>query len=109
HRVKKVRKYFDYVLCSLPFEESWYHERGVPQARYVGHPYFDELGRQRLDADFIAAHRRRPGPVVALLPGSRRGEVERNLDTLVHAAKAIHTARPDVRFLFACYKAGHKE
>src|SRR5206468_10273114 len=46
-RVKKMRRFVDHVLCSLPFEETWYHERNVP-ADYVGHPFFDELPRQEL-------------------------------------------------------------
>jgi lipid-A-disaccharide synthase len=108
HRVGWARRWFDHVLCSLPFEEKWYHERAVPQARYVGHPYFDELGRQRLDEEFIAA-KSKAKPVVALLPGSRGGEIERNLDTLIHAARRVHDAKPEVRFLFACFKPTHKE
>jgi lipid-A-disaccharide synthase len=109
YRVNWARKSFDHILCSLPFEEPWYHERGVPQARYVGHPYFDELSRQRLDDRFIAEKRGRPGPVVALLPGSRHGEITRNLETLVGAARRVHAVRPDARFLFACFKADHKD
>jgi lipid-A-disaccharide synthase len=107
HRVRKVRAYFDQVLCSLPFEEPWYRERGVA-ARYVGHPYFDELTNQQCDAAFLAGQRQRPGPRVALLPGSRHGEIERNLETLVNAARRVHAARPDVRFLFACFKGDHR-
>src|SRR5205823_159206 len=56
HRVKKVRTLFDRVLCSLPFEPQWYRDRGVA-AEYVGHPYFDELAQQRIDAEFVAAQR----------------------------------------------------
>ena len=54
-RVKKVKKYVDHVLCSLPFEPAWYHERGVIQAKYVGHPYFDELAERVLDETFLDA------------------------------------------------------
>ena len=53
-RVKKVRKFVDHVLCSLPFEPAWYQERGVSQAVYVGHPYFDELAERELDEEFLA-------------------------------------------------------
>src|SRR5438105_2819435 len=77
HRVRKVRANFAEVLCSLPFEEGWYRQRGVA-ARYVGHPYFDELAAQRLDEGFLAEQRRRGGPVVAILPGSRQGEIDSN-------------------------------
>src|SRR6476660_9768645 len=56
-RVEKVRKWVDHVLCSLPFEEQWYHDRGITGARYVGHPFFDELPRQRLDQAFLDEQR----------------------------------------------------
>src|SRR6516165_4737745 len=51
-RVKKMRRFVDHVLCSLPFEEPWYKERGVA-AKYIGHPYFDELSEQQLNAAFV--------------------------------------------------------
>jgi lipid-A-disaccharide synthase len=102
-RVGKMRRCVDHVLCNLPFEEAWYCRRNVP-ARYVGHPYFDELREQHLDAAFVAEQESRPGPVVALLPGSRRQELDYNLPSLVRAASLIHARRPDVRFLFACLK-----
>jgi lipid-A-disaccharide synthase len=105
-RVKKMRRWVDHVLCSLPFEEGWYRERGV-QADYIGHPYFDELVKQELDRDFIAGQRTRPGTIVGLLPGSRTQEVHLNLPTLVGAASAIHGVRPDTRFLMACFKPAH--
>src|SRR5262249_50023276 len=106
-RVRKVRRWVDHVLCSLPFEEAWYRERGVT-AHYVGHPYFDELGKQHLDAAFLAGQQDRGPDCVALLPGSRDQEVKRNLSTLVRAAATIHQARPDTRFLVACYKESQR-
>src|SRR4051794_3222502 len=103
HRVRKVRAYFDQVLCSLPFEEAWFRARGVA-ARYVGHPYFDELENQTIDETFLADQRRRGGPVVGILPGSRQGEIDRNLELLVGTMRAVHAARPEARFLVACYQ-----
>jgi lipid-A-disaccharide synthase len=101
-----MRRFVDHVLCALPFEEPWYRERGV-KARYVGHPYFDELPRQELDADF-RANQQSPGEkIIGLLPGSRTLEVELNLSTLVKAASLIHAQRPDTRFLLACFKPAH--
>src|SRR5262249_4121757 len=69
-RVRKVRRLVDVVLCSLPFEPAWYHARDVAQATYIGHPYFDELTERPLDASFLA-EQEHPGPLVAILPGSR--------------------------------------
>lgn len=107
-RVNKMRRYVDHVLCSLPFEEEWYRQRDVT-AHYVGHPYFDEMPHQRLDADFIASQRQHAGPIVALLPGSRNQEIERNLATLLRSAAAVHASRPDARFLVACYKESQRK
>ena len=104
-RVKKMRRYIDHVLCSLPFEEAWYQERGVHSTQYVGHPFFDELPRQRLDIKFLHTQWSAAGPVIGLLPGSRTQEVHRNLSTLIRTAATVHQARPDVRFLVACFRA----
>ena len=107
-RVKKVQKYVDQVLCSLPFEPAWYHARGVSDAVYVGHPYFDELADRPLDDGFLAEHRGRPGPLVAILPGSRTQELVRNLPDMVEAARELARRRPDVRFAVACLHERHK-
>ncbi|HEX5270226.1 MAG TPA: lipid-A-disaccharide synthase [Gemmataceae bacterium] len=106
-RVKKVRRFVDHVLCSLPFEPAWYRDRGVT-AHYLGHPYFDELPQQQLNAAFVEAEQDRPGTVIGLLPGSRNQELESNLTTLLGAARIIHTEHPETRFLVACYKDEHR-
>jgi lipid-A-disaccharide synthase len=106
-RVNKMRRYVDHVLCSLPFEEAWYKERGV-QAHYLGHPYFDELPRQQLDGNFIERQRARGGQIIGLLPGSRTQELTHNLATLMRAAALIHAKLPDSRFLVACYRDMHR-
>ena len=107
-RIQKMRRWVDHVLCSLPFEETWYRERGV-EAQYIGHPYFDELAHQRLDQEFVNRQQAGPGTIIGLLPGSRTQEVEFNLSTLTRAATRIHETRPDTRFLVACYKQAHEE
>jgi lipid-A-disaccharide synthase len=105
HRVRKMRRCFDRVLCSLPFEPEWYRQRGI-DAEYVGHPYFDELTRRTPGVSrgvFTA-----PGPIIAVLPGSRRGELDRNLDMQVRAVRLIHGRRPDASFHFVCFKEAHR-
>jgi lipid-A-disaccharide synthase len=101
-RVKKVRRWFAGVLTALPFEEAWYRDRGV-KTQYVGHPYFDELAAQSLDAGFLAEQRARGGTIIGLLPGSRNQEVANNFADMLRAAHRIHAARPDVRFLVASF------
>jgi lipid-A-disaccharide synthase len=107
-RVKRMRASVDHVMCNLPFEESWYKERGVA-AHYVGHPYFDDLANQRLEPGFMAEQVARTRPIIGLLPGSRTQEVEHNLPLLSGAARHIHAARPDTRFLVACFRPGHQQ
>ncbi len=108
-RVEKVRKWVDHLLCSLPFEPRWYHDRGIANADYIGHPYFDELAERVLDAAFLAEITARPGPLVAILPGSRTQEVTRNLPIMLRAAARLAEGRPDVRFAVASLHPRHRD
>ena len=108
-RVEKVRRYFDHVLCSLPFEPKWYRDRGVSNAICVGHPYFDELAERVLDQAFVAEMSSRPGPMVAILPGSRTQEVTRNLPIMLRAAAELAKQCTDVRFAVACLHERHRD
>ncbi len=107
-RVKKMRRFVDHVLCSLPFEQSWLRSRGC-RATFVGHPFFDECRRRRLDQTFLDQEIKRPGRLVTILPGSRTQEVEHNLHWLLKAARLVHIAVPDVRFAVAAFKPKHAE
>lgn len=107
-RANKMRRLTDQVLACLPFEDAWLRERGIC-SRYIGHPFFDDLAAQRLDSSFLASQRARPGTPIGILPGSRDGEVTRNLGTLLKAAGMVHAARPDTRFLVACFKPAQAE
>ena len=73
-RVKKMRRLITHVLSALPFEHEWLTKRGV-SSTYIGHPYFDELAGQTLDATFLDVERARPGrrgrhPAGIAKPGS---------------------------------------
>jgi len=76
-RVAHIARAVDSVLCVLPFEADFYAEHGVA-AEFVGHPLADEIP---LEVDRAAARHRlglpAEGPILALLPGSRRSEVSR--------------------------------
>lgn len=107
-RVKKVQKFVDLVLCSLPFEPKWYADRGVSHAEYVGHPYFDELQDRELDEAFASSLEIAGRPLLAILPGSRTLELKRNLPILVRAAAKLAARRPGVRFAVACLHEKHR-
>ena len=95
-RIKKVRRLTDHVACLLPFEEEYFRSRGVA-ATYVGHPLFDQLPPQRpLEAcpDLFAASQSGQWRV-ALLPGSRPGEIASIAPALAATADAITHRYPD--------------
>jgi len=108
-RIAKVRKWFDLVLCSLPFEPPWYHARGVPYAEYIGHPFFDDLAERRPDPNSVADLKNPFGPTVAVLPGSRSFEIRNNADVLLSAVAKIAARVPGARFHVAGFRADHAE
>ena len=95
-RVKKLRKWVDQLACILPFEEAYFRGHGV-KATFVGHPLFDELP-VRLPRAVATDFSTRP-PVVGLLPGSRRGEAQKNLPAMLRVAERIRAKFPGVKFL----------
>jgi len=103
-RIRKMRRLVDHVLCKLPFEADWYRSRGC-NATYVGHPYFDQLSGEQLDRAFIEARSERPGPLVAILPGSRTQEVTQNLKWFLKAARTVREHVPEARFAIASFNA----
>jgi lipid-A-disaccharide synthase len=98
-RVRTMGKACDLVLCLLPFETDFYSQHGV-QAVFVGHPLADQIP---LEVDRQAARRElgiaSEATLVALLPGSRMGEVERLGGDFAAAAAWIASRRPDIRFV----------
>ena len=107
-RVKKMRRFVDHVLCSLPFEQEWFRQRGC-NATFVGHPFFDEVRRHEYDRRFVAEHSGRAGPLVVILPGSRTQEVVHNLRWFLKAAARIREQVPEVRFAMAAFKPHQAE
>ena len=97
-----MRRLVDHVLCKLPFEEPWFTSRGC-QATYVGHPYFDEMEHQLLDADFVRRYAAADRPLVTILPGSRSQEVSGNLEVFLKTALQIRDRQRNVRFAVAAF------
>jgi lipid-A-disaccharide synthase len=98
-RARNIRESVDLVLCLLPFEKRFYDERGIP-AEFVGHPLADAIP-ENIDRD---AARRSLGldlgaSVVALLPGSRRGEVARLAADFAATARWLAAQRPGLLFI----------
>ncbi|WP_372876162.1 lipid-A-disaccharide synthase [Pseudomonas sp.] len=101
-RVLKIRDACDLMLCLFPFEAQFYDAHQVP-VRFVGHPLADAIPQQ---ADRAAAREALDLPqdsaVVALLPGSRGGEVGRLGALFLDTAVRLRTLRPGIRFVVPC-------
>lgn len=96
-RLRTIRASVDAMLCIFPFEAPFYAREGVP-ATYVGNPTLDALD----EAPSQAAARGAlglpgQGPVLALLPGSRKGEIRRILPAMLRSAKALLDERPGLQ------------
>ncbi len=99
YRLRYMRDSVDSVLTLFPFEAEFYRGRGV-QARFVGHPLADEIpddcGCQAARQGLALAATSR---CVALLPGSRKSEVERLLSVFLQAAVLCRRKMPDLQFV----------
>jgi lipid-A-disaccharide synthase len=98
-RVDKIRRSVDHVLCIFPFEPALLGQHGIA-ATYVGHPLAAVIP---LEPDKAAARNAlglaESDEVVAILPGSRRSEIQYLADRFFAAAVRIRQARPGVRFV----------
>ena len=105
-RVKSIKKYVDNMYSILPFEEAFYKQHGY-DVKYVGNPSVQEI-------DYSLGHlppkkhfMERQGftdqekPLIALLPGSRKGEIRNNLPIMIEAAKRF----PEYQFAVAAAPA----
>lgn len=101
-RIFKIAKSVNLMLTLFPFEARFYEEHQVPVA-FVGHPLADRIpmvpetgkARQELGLDDQA-------PLLAVLPGSRAGEVERLGTLFLEAARWIQEKRPDLQLVIPC-------
>ncbi|MFT3955589.1 MAG: lipid-A-disaccharide synthase [Piscinibacter sp.] len=98
-RIEKIRKAVDAVLCIFPFEPEIYAKQGI-EARYVGHPLADAIPLEvPRDAARQALGVAGDQQVVALLPGSRRSEIQYIAPRLFEAAAEMNRIRPGLRFI----------
>jgi lipid-A-disaccharide synthase len=100
YRTRNIRRDVDLLLSILPFEQEWYAEQGINHVEFVGHPLVGEVKASYGRAEFCRQTRLDSKlPIISLLPGSRRKEVERILPPMLEAAALISARRPDVQFV----------
>jgi lipid-A-disaccharide synthase len=83
-RVEIIKKYVDEMMVILPFEEDFYKKHGV-HSHFVGHPLLDAISslKEISSDDFKKEHGLNEKEIIALLPGSRKQEVEKMLEIML--------------------------
>ena len=108
-RIHKIARSIDLMLCLIPFEPAIYHQHGV-DARFVGHPLADEIPMQPDQGAARAALNLSPSAtVLALLPGSRGGEVSMLAPLFLEAASTLKSRFPELQFLVPAANAQRME
>ena len=100
-RMRLMKRSVDRVLPIFPFEEALYKKAGM-DVRFVGHPLIDLAAPRMTREAFLAKLNLDPAkPVLALLPGSRKNELERLAPVIADAVPAIAAQVPGVQFVVA--------
>lgn len=98
-RIHTIKKIVDHMIVVFSFEEPFYRKAGIP-VTFVGHPLLEQV-----KPEVPVAQRRQAllgearGPLVALLPGSRRQEIEFLLPTMAGIAKRLREKHPQIQFV----------
>ena len=113
-RIKKIARAVDLMLTLLPFEADFYRQHRVP-VTFVGHPLADELplvpdrkaARAALDVTLDVTLDE--APVLAILPGSRKGELEHLGRLFLETARYCLLTLPSLRFLIPAANAARRQ
>lgn len=103
-RIKTLKKNCDYIGLIFPFEEDYYHEKGVLNSEFIGHPFTEEFKDIKEDLnlknEFYKKHNIPDNKkIICVMPGSRKSEVKRHLDIVADAISKIKEANKDVHML----------
>lgn len=85
-RVKKIKEVVDKMFVILPFEKDFYSKFDY-KVDFVGHPLLDAVSTIQKEDDFIQKYKLDAKPIVAILPGSRKQEIEKMLPVMINASK----------------------
>lgn len=109
NRVYGIKRSIDLVMCLFPFEKAFYQKYQVP-AIFVGHPLAKQLPLQQQTQQARAAlNLNADGKYIALLPGSRRGEVERLAPLVFSAGQILAQEHPQYQFLVPAINEQRKQ
>ena len=108
-RIHGIKASIDLVLCLFPFEKAFFKKWDVPAA-FVGHPLASQLPLENPILEAQTELGLDPDQkYIALLPGSRRGEIERLGPLVLDAANILHHKYPDYTFLIPAINDARKQ
>lgn len=100
-RIETIKKYCEKAFLLFPFEAEFYKSKNVPY-EFVGHPLLDELNDDFLNPEKIRYSKEKYGikgteKLLALMPGSRRGELDQHLEIQLEVARRLMQKYPHLR------------
>ena len=107
-RAREMRRLTDHVLCSLPFEEAWFRQRAATR-RLSATRSSTKCGSTSSMKPFLEHHRRRSGPLVTILPGSRTRRCCTTSPGSSRRPPACDRLCQNARFAIAAFKPKHAE
>ncbi|MCM1310782.1 MAG: lipid-A-disaccharide synthase [Bacteroides sp.] len=94
-RTEKIKELCRLVFGIFPFEPEFYRRHGYERCIYVGNPSVEEIDRRLASAPTAEEFKRQHGlsekPIIAIVPGSRVGEIQRNLPIMLEAARVLQS------------------
>ncbi len=100
-RINNIKRYFDKVFCTLPFEEEIYLKNKIPVS-YVGNPVFASLTERKTKADLKISE---DEILFGVFPGSRKPEIQYMLPIMLESAQILKAKYPQQNFRFLLAKA----
>lgn len=104
NRIHEIKKYVDKMIVIFGFEENLYKEAGV-KVNFVGHPFLDIVKPARKKEETIkTCHLKHDSIKIALMPGSRKKEIEKHLPAMLKACEIIKNKIPNAEFIISRLK-----
>jgi lipid-A-disaccharide synthase len=101
-RIDQMASTLDMLLTIYPFEEAYFSHTPLP-VHYIGHPLVESIANYRYDETWKDAIGIPSGrPIIGIFPGSREGEITRNLPLQLEAAALLKKAHPEALFALSC-------
>lgn len=99
NRIKVINQFIDQSISIFPFEKDWYSKNNI-RVEYFGHPFTDDAHLGETSKSFYNRHQLTiEYPILLLLPGSRKQEIERHWPIFLKVVDSIKKDYPNIQFL----------